>query len=61
MKILIEILGVFFLILKDMLDNKKTGTYCGTPSFMAPEILNFQKYGTSVDWYNRMTQKETKL
>ena len=43
-----------------MLDNKKTGTYCGTPSFMAPEILNFQKYGTSVDWYNQMTQKEAK-
>ena len=34
-----------------MLDLKKTGTYCGTPSFMAPEILNFQKYGTSVDWW----------
>jgi len=41
----------FGMCKKDMLDNKKTGTYCGTPSFMAPEILNFQKYGTSVDWW----------
>ncbi|KAJ3380926.1 Serine/threonine kinase [Lobulomyces angularis] len=41
----------FGLCKENMKLDSKTSTFCGTPEFMAPEILEEKPYGRAVDWW----------
>jgi serine/threonine protein kinase len=41
-----------FGLSKQTEDSKQTHTFCGTPHYLAPEVINRTGYGPAVDWWS---------